>query len=76
MNPNCERCSSCSTTTSMSWFNTEMLCIDCKEKEKNHPLFNKAKEIENQKVMQGDYNFPGIFPNKKWEEIEKIKIYK
>ena len=44
----------------MSFFNTDMICPDCEKKEKAHPDYAKAKEIERQEVLKGNYNYGGI----------------
>lgn len=45
---------------SMSFFNTDICCLDCLEEEKKHPRYQEAKEAELEAVRRGDYNFPGI----------------
>lgn len=44
----------------MSFFNTEMICLDCNEKEELHPDYWRAKEVESKEVSKGNYNFKGI----------------
>ena len=56
----CERCGVETTTTICSMFNTQQICMVCKEKERRHPKYPEAREIERQAVLRGDYNFPGI----------------
>lgn len=56
----CERCHKEVRAYTTSMFNTEMICIPCKEKEKEHPLYEKAREAEYNAVKSGNYNFPGI----------------
>jgi hypothetical protein len=34
--------------------------MDCKEKEKQHPDYERAVERERQEVLNGNYNFEGI----------------
>ncbi|MDY6471170.1 MAG: hypothetical protein SPK70_08910 [Succinivibrio dextrinosolvens] len=34
----CERCHKHNTSFRMSMFNTQMICSECVEKERNHPL--------------------------------------
>jgi hypothetical protein len=59
--PVCERCKKETKIHTMSWFNKDLICDECSEEEKRHPLFNKAKEFENKEVQKGNYNYPGIF---------------
>jgi hypothetical protein len=44
----------------MSFFNTQMICMDCVEKERKHPDYQKAKDAEHAAVLRGDYNYQGI----------------
>jgi len=57
---NCDRCSKEASVHTCSMFNTEDICLECKEKEQKHPLFEKARTAETAAARQGDYNFPGI----------------
>ena len=56
----CDRCRKEAQITTMSFFNTDIICMECGEKEQNHPKYKEAKEAEVQAVANGDYNFPGI----------------
>ena len=60
--PYCERCgkSTKGEAVRMSFFNTEMCCLDCLEKERKHPDYQKAKEAELAALRRGERNFPGI----------------
>lgn len=63
---NCDRCkkSMSMTVSTMSYFNTDTLCMDCQEKESKHPLYDDAVRAEFDAVRMGNYNFPGIgLPN-------------
>jgi hypothetical protein len=44
----------------MSKFNTEEICMDCKEREKRHPLYAEADHCETEAVRAGNTNFAGI----------------
>lgn len=57
----CDRCQKedCKSVR-MSFFNTQMLCPECEDKERHHPMYQKAKDIEMMHVKQGNYNFVGI----------------
>ena len=44
----------------MSMFNTDCLCLDCLDKEKRHPDYEKARQAEHEAVKRGDFNFKGI----------------
>lgn len=59
-NSKCDRCNKDAKMLRMSYFNEDMCCMECLEKEKQHKDYEKAKEIELQHVKNKDYNFKGI----------------
>ena len=60
MNGFCDRCHERTNVTCMSYFNTDTLCMKCLDKEKAHSKYAEAKEIENEAVRNGNYNFAGV----------------
>lgn len=58
--PICARCDNKSKVTTMSRFNTDVICIPCEKLEKKHPDYQRAVEVEHAEVVKGNYNFPGI----------------
>lgn len=56
----CARCDLKTAVTIMSKFNTQVICLDCKEREERHPAYPEADRAETEAVRQGNYNFPGI----------------
>lgn len=56
----CDRCHKETLATIMSKFNTEIICMDCKDKERAHPAYAAADEAEVKSVRSGNYNFPGV----------------
>ncbi len=56
----CQRCNKEAIFTMMSIFNTEMICDVCQQKERQHPMFQKARQAEQDAISKGDYNYPGI----------------
>lgn len=56
----CERCNDKMNRYTMSYFNTQLICTSCQEKEKSHPLYEKAREVERKQCELGNYNFSGI----------------
>lgn len=56
----CERCKNPSTMTTMSKFNTEMICPTCDRFERGHSQYVRACQVEQQEVRTGNYNFEGI----------------
>jgi len=62
----CPRCGqSTNGKTTMSVFNTEVICIPCKEKEKEDPDYQLAIDTEAEEIRKGNYNYPGIYPDYK-----------
>lgn len=61
---NVEKCERCKTptngTTIMSMFNTQVICMPCKEEEKENPRYMEAVEADRKAIMKGNYNFRGI----------------
>ena len=56
----CERCGKENTTTIMSMFNTDVICMDCKKEERNHPRYDEAVRADHEAIKSGNYNFEGI----------------
>lgn len=57
----CERCKKPTNgTTIMSMFNTQVICMPCKEEEKENPRYMEAVEADRKAIVKGDYNFRGI----------------
>ena len=56
----CDRCPKESHFTSMSYFNTQMICPECEEKEQKHPKYEEARAKEWEEVKKGNYNYKGI----------------
>ncbi len=56
----CARCRRETDVTIMSMFNTEILCLDCKEAEERDPRYENARRAEAEACRRGDFNFPGI----------------
>jgi hypothetical protein len=44
----------------MSWFDERLICMDCSEKETEHPRYNDARDAELNAVRSGDFKFKGI----------------
>jgi len=57
---NCQRCNGDDRITTGSMFNTEMICLKCKEKEKKHETYEFARKVESDQVRGGNYNYEGI----------------
>ena len=48
------------STFVMSFFNTEMICFQCDEAERAHPLYDEARAAELRETLAGNYNYEGI----------------
>jgi len=57
---NCQRCNNDDRITTGSMFNTEMICLKCKEKEIKHEMYDVARKVESDQVRSGNYNYEGI----------------
>jgi len=56
----CQRCGEKGNTSTMSWFNTDLICMDCSDKEKSHPKYQEAKDREHAEVKKGNLNYGGV----------------
>jgi len=56
----CDRCGGELKVRIMSMFNEDVICMECKEKETQHPDYKKARDAEMEEVRKGNYNFKGI----------------
>ena len=44
----------------MSMYNTDIICMDCKEKESKRKDYKKAVDADNEAIRNGNMNFKGI----------------
>lgn len=57
----CERCGKVEpAVTTMSWFNTDTICMDCSKQEETHPDFEWARALEQKHVARGNLHFEGV----------------
>lgn len=57
----CDRCGKdLKNSRIMSMFNTDCICLDCKDKERSDPDYQKAVDAELEEVKKGNYKFKGI----------------
>ena len=56
----CVRCGDTPTSTTMSRFNTDIICSPCEDLERAHPMYAEAARVELEAVKGGNYNYPGI----------------
>lgn len=58
----CDRCKSARPYEgyTMSTFNEQWICLDCKEDERQAPTFEAAREAELQAIRRGETNYCGL----------------
>lgn len=56
----CQRCGKETKVHTMSRFNTQDICMECKDKEMKHPKYKEACDREHQEVVNGNMNYEGI----------------
>ncbi len=62
----CDRCGeSTNNVTTMSMFNEDVICMNCKDEEKNDPEYQAASEAEREEIKKGNYNYRGAITNYK-----------
>jgi len=44
----------------MSRFNTDMICMECEDRERAHPKYAEAAAAELRQVRAGNYNYAGV----------------
>ena len=58
---NCNRCGKpLDGGRRMSRFNTDCLCLECADKERSDPEYEKAVQTELEEIKKGNYNYKGI----------------
>ncbi len=57
----CDRCGgSLESGRIMSMFNTDCICLSCKEKEMTRTDYKDAVKAEQEEIKKGNYNYKGI----------------
>jgi hypothetical protein len=56
----CDRCGKETISTIVSMFNTDEICNECKEKERQEPRYKDAVAADEAAIRSGNYNFRGI----------------
>lgn len=56
----CQRCGTETNCHTMSMFNTQDICMDCKDRETKHPDYKRASDAEIAACRSGNFNFKGI----------------
>ena len=57
----CDRCGgSLEQGRTMSMYNTECICMNCKSEEMQRADYAQAQMTEHQEVINGNYNYEGV----------------
>ena len=57
----CDRCGgSLEAGRTMSMYNTECICMKCKDKERERDDYARAVAADHDEIKKGNYNFAGI----------------
>lgn len=59
----CHRCGGRTTCYSMSFLNTQLCCMGCLDKEKEHPRYVEARKVEEGQLRAGNRDYPGLLSN-------------
>ena len=58
---NCDRCGKpLNGARIMSMYNTDCICMECKDKERQRNDYKSACDADNDAIKHGNYNFQGI----------------
>ena len=56
----CQRCGKDTLIWTLSMFNTQEICMVCKEKERQRPDYEAAVKADEAAIKEGNFNFNGI----------------
>jgi len=56
----CQRCLEKTASYSMSWFNEQLICLNCSKREAERSDYSEARKAETKAVRSGSFNYPGI----------------
>ena len=56
----CDRCGKETDLFTMSFFNTQQICMECDHTEQQHPKYQEAVAADTAAIKRKDYNFKGI----------------
>ena len=57
---NCDRCGAPLTARIQSMYNSQVICMECKDAERKRVDYRQAVEADNAEIRKGNYNFKGI----------------
>jgi hypothetical protein len=56
----CHRCNKETRCHTMSMFNEDLICMDCKKAERKRSDYKKAVDADNEQIKNGNYNYKGV----------------
>ncbi len=56
----CDRCGKETRATIMSMFNTQIICMECKDAEREDPRYKEAHDADDAAIRAGNFNYKGI----------------
>lgn len=72
----CDRCKSKVKSYTLSWFNTDYICMNCRIAEEKHPDIELAKATDINELRKGNYNYEGIgYPGEKERVSDELKEF-
>ena len=60
----CDRCKQPPNLVTVSYMNTDIICVECKTAEQDHPMYHVAREAKQAAFVAGEDNYPGLFSGK------------
>ena len=67
----CDRCGgSLEGGRILSMFNTDVLCMKCKDEERKRPDYKAAQEADIAEIKKGNYNFEGMGLNTQERKVK------
>ena len=67
----CDRCGgSLEGGRILSMFNTDVLCMKCKDEERKRPDYKAAQEADIAEIRKGNYNYEGIGLNTQERKVK------
>ena len=62
----CDRCGGPLEIRIMSMMNEDVICNNCCQIEKTHPMYEEAKKAEFNEAMNGNHSYKGLFDGQKY----------
>ncbi|WP_022754081.1 hypothetical protein [Butyrivibrio fibrisolvens] len=56
----CDRCGGILAARIMSMFNSDCICMECKDTERRHSRYKEAQDADITAIRNGNYNYKGL----------------